>query len=362
MGKAMNYTIQAQNATAVNILRTWLTAVGGSVRTSKTPGFDLTLVRADGTDLEIQVTKRKDETLTGEGIQVVAGDLTGRSPQRALEAFYRVTDAAGYNRVRPVDRGAGPVLNEKGNSRKLHYKDEEFLVAIRHTEFRRSVNPGSDRWAKYKVVMEKTAANFMRQNYDLCARHGLTIDDVMQYARCYVVNFCTLYEIPEDQTTWCDNERKCHAYLQDHFTLGRTSSLRAILHKKERSMMPDAETVGICLFGKPDADTEVSPEAEDAPDFDYIGKHCELDTSSASARRASASAKLTQLLEQLPHNQRIELLQTAAANTSFDFVTRREATRQLRLHVAACESCTAKNVRIEEDEDLAGADALGAEE
>jgi hypothetical protein len=363
MKKPTNYTIQSPNATAVNILRAWLRAVGVPVRTSTEDGFDLTVTNILDEDLEVKVAKRADETLSGAGIQVSAGAFTGKKLSAALAAFHTVTDEAGYDRSNPIDRGAEPRLNEKGNPRKLHYKDEEFLVAIRHTEFRRSPNPSEDRWKKYRSPMEKTAAAFLRHNFELCARHGLTNDDLLQYARCYVVNFCARYEIPESETTFFDNERKCHVYLRQRFN----SDLRTILLKKERSTIPDAETVSISLFGKPDGDTEVSPDAEEErTDFDYIAKHCELDLTSASARRASATSKLESLLLSLPHDQRVELLRTAAANTSFDFTTRREAARRLRLHV---ESCTAALCQlpladsgIEEDEELAGADALGAAE
>lgn len=358
MSKAKNYTIQAPNATAVTILRTWLKSVGIPVRTSKAPGFDLTVTNILDEALEVQVTRRKDETLLGPGIQVLAGDFTGKKTSVALAAFHRITDEAGYDRTQPVNRGAEPALNEKGNPRKLHYKDEEFLVAIRHTEFRRAPNPEANRWLKYKATMEKTANGFLRQNFELCARFGLTADDVMQYARCYVVNFCSRYEIPEEETTFFDNERKCFSYLRQRFN----SDLRAILLKKQRSTMPDAETVSIGLFGKTDADPEVSPDTvEEDTDFDYIAKHCELDISSPVARRTSAASKLTELLQQLPHDQRIELLRAASANTSFDTVTRREAMRQLRLHIAGCESC-ASDTGVEEDKDLAGTDALGAAE
>jgi hypothetical protein len=342
MSKAKNYTIQAPNATAVTILRTWLRAVGIPVRTSaKNSGFDLTVTNIVGEDLEVQVTKGKNGVLPGPGIQVVAGDVTGKKTSVALAAFYAITDAAGYDRTKPLDRGAEPVANEKGNPRKLHYKDEEFLVAIRHTEFRRSPNPSDDRWKKYKPTMEKTSNAFMRQNFDLCVRHGLEFDDVMQYARCYVVNFCARYEIPEEETTFFDNERKCFSYLRQRFS----NDLRAILQKKERSTMPDSETVSIGLFGKTDADPEVSPDADEETDFDYVAKHCELDVSSPTARRNSAATKLTWLLAQLPHDQRVELLRNASSNSSFDVTTRREAMRQMRLHKAACVSCTAGNAR-----------------
>lgn len=363
MSKKQNYTVQAPNATAVNLLRSWLAAVGITARASKVAGFDLCVTTVTGTDLEVQVTKRPDETLPGAGIQVVAGALTGRSPRAALEAFWRVTDAAGYERRQPVDRGAEALLNANGNTRKLHYKDEDFLVTIRHTQFRRSPNPSDDRWTKYKDAIEKTSAAFLRSNFELCARNGLAVDDIMTFARCFVVNFCAQFEIPEEQTTFCDNERKCYQYLKQNLFLDEKSSLRAMLLKKERSTLPDVETVAIGLYGRVDADTEVSPEAEEEEvDYDYVRKHCELDTSSPAARKASAASKLAELLSSLPHAQMVEVLTNTAKNERFDFTTRKEAARQLRLHAIQCDSCLPGDAGVEEDEDLAGADAASTEE
>jgi hypothetical protein len=360
MSKKQNYTVQAPNATAVNLLRSWLTAAGISSRSSKSPGFDLVVTTATGADLEVQVSKTCN--LLGAGTYVSAAALTGRSPSAALKAFHDLTDVAGYDRRQPINRGAGGALNEKGNTRKLHYKDEDFLVTIRHTQFRRSPNPPESRWAKYKAVIEKTSAAFFRKNFDLCVRNNLTVDDVMTYARCYVVNFCGQFEIPEEQTTSCDNERKCFEYLKQNLFLDGASSLRAMLLKKERSTLPDAETVSISLFGTVDADTEVSPDVEgEEVDYDYIAKHCELDVSSPTKRKESAASKLGELLKSLPHDQMVELLRNAASNTSFDFVTRKEAARQLRLHSQSC-SCDASDVGVEEDEDLAGSDSLSTEE
>jgi hypothetical protein len=358
MSKAKNYTIQSPNATAVNILRSWIRAAGIPVRSSKVPGFDLTVTRDGGSELEVQVTKRKDETLPGDGIQVLASDITGRSLALCTAAFYRVTDAAGYERRNPVQRGGAIELNEKGNPRKLHYKDEEFLVSIRHPQFRRSPNPSADRWVKYGTIIDKASSAFFRSNFELCARQGLAVDDIKTYARCFTVNFCARHEIPEEETTHDDNERLLTASLKQKF-----ANWRDVLLKKERSTLPDAETVNIGLFGRPDADTEVSPEVEDEIDYDYIAKHCELDTSTPTKRKESAAAKLVELLGSLPHDQMVELLKNAAANPNFDFTTRKEAARQLRLHSEECGSCLpSDDAGIEEDEDLAGADALSADE
>jgi hypothetical protein len=324
MFETKSYAPQARNATSVNILRSWIAAVGIPVRPSSVPGFDLSVTQKDGGTIEVQVCMRSDETMPGEGIQVLAKDITSKRLSTALDAFWRITDAAGYDRRDPLNRGAEPPANEKGNPRKLHYKDEDFLVAIRHTEFRRSPNPTNDKWVKYRSNMEKVACGFHRMYYEVCRRHGLGIDDLMQYARCFVVNFCARYECTNE--VWFDNERKCYRYLQQRF-----KELLTILLKKERSTIPDGETVSLALYGIPNASLD-SVHFENEPeeiDYDYIDKHCELDTSSPAKRRASAAEKLRNLLNQLPNDQRIEVLKNAANSKNLDVAARKEATRLL---------------------------------
>lgn len=363
--RAPNYCVQGRNATAVNILRSWLNAVNIPNKPSGVPGFDLTVAGVNG-EVEVQVCLRPDETMTGEGIQVLAGEVTGKKSAKALAAFHKITDAAGYPRQKPVDRGVEPELNEQGNPRKLHYKDEEVLVAIRHNEFRRAPNPPKNRWEQYRLTMEKTSWAFLRLNFELCARHGLGIDDLLSYARCWTVNFCAGYETPTP--VYCDNERKLYAYLRQRFAF----DLRPILLKKERSMLPDAETVSLALYGRPDPSdgfpgsvrgeplTPAQEEVEEI-DYDYIARNCELDTSSPKARRESAAKKLGELLSALSHDRMVEVLKETAASTFFDFVTRKEASRQLRLHATSCGSCDLGR-GPQEDEELAGDDAPSVEE
>lgn len=371
MYKTGNYTPQAPNATAVNVLRSWLTAVGIRSSRSTVTGFDLAVRCQDGSELEVQVTKRQDETMPGAGIQVLAGDITGKKLQRALDAFWRVTDAAGYERQAPIDRGPEPAPNAQGNPRKLDYHDEPFLVTIRHTEFRRSPNPSSDCWRKYHKVLNQVVWNFLRMNVELCMRQGVEFDDVMSYARCCLVSFVARHEIPEDEVTCHDNERKATSYLQQRLYLDTSSSLRVILVKKERSVMPDPQTVAVGLFGNPRADIEISPEPletdEDGDvidnDFDinYFDRKCELDVSSPTKRRTSAAIKLQQLLDEMPHDEMIGVLWETMENEHCDSTTRREAGRQIKLHYQKCESCRlAGDAPVDEDEDLPGSDALGS--
>lgn len=355
MTSKVNYAIQARNATAVNILRAWLGAVDITHRPSEKPGCDLTVTGQDGTELEVQVLLPGDPPADG-AIHVKARDFTGKRAERALEAFYAVTDAAGYPRQEPLDRGAGPAKNEQGNPRKLHYRDDDFLVAVRHTEFRRSPNPPAERLKFYKSTMEKTAWRFFNLNYGLCVRNSLGVDDLLQYASCWVVNFIARYETQVE--VHHDNERKCYRYLQQRFN----TDLKGVLLKKERSALPDAQTVSIGLYGRPDIDGEVSPDPSDVYvraldggsdsiddmeplDLKYLERHQELDLRTPETRQASAAAKLQELLGSLPHERLVEVLRETVENRAFDIGTQREAARQLRIHVQGCDRAECVAIR-----------------
>jgi hypothetical protein len=335
MFSMMPYAEQPRNATAVNVLRSWLTAIGVTHKPSKVRGCDICVDRRDGGVLEVQVVMGEEEKNLEGAVRVRAHEITGKASQKKLDAFWRVTDAAGYERKRPVDRGQEPELNEQGNPKKLHYRDDFDLVAFRHTETRWSPDPDDSKWVQYKPTMEKVSWGFLKMNSKLCERVKFDIDDVMQYARMWLINYCARYEVPNP--VHFDNERKCYRYLQQRFN----NDLRSLLLKKLRSTTPDAETVSIALFGTPDADPEVSPDgAEEEIDQDYIERHCELDTSTPQARRRSATAKLKELLEELPHDQLVDTLQRTAANESLDWTARKEAGRWLNAHEKGCKECS----------------------
>lgn len=334
MFSMMPYAEQPRNRTAINVLQSWLTAIGATHSPSKVKGCDISVDKREGGSVEVQVALGEEVEKVEGAVRVLAGEITDKSPQKKMDAFWRVTDAAGYDRKRPVDRGPDPELNERGNPKKLHYRDEFDLVAFRHTELRWSPDPDDKKWKQYKPTVEKVSWGFYKMNSRLCERFLLSSEDLMQYAYVWLVNYCARYEVPNP--IHFDNERKCYRYLQQRFN----NDLRELLLKKLRSTTPDAETVSIALYGKPDADPEVSPdpEAEDV-DEDYVARHCELDTSSEDARRRSAASKLKELLDELPHDQLVDTLQRAAGNESLDWTARKEAVRWMKAHEKTCAEC-----------------------
>lgn len=339
MATSAPYMIQSGNATAVNILRSWLQAVGIPCTVGK-DAIDLYVGHVIGGSIKVAVL-REGKAPAGADIVIEAHEMTGKRVEKALEAFYRVTDAAGWDRRQPVNRGEAPVANEKGNPRKLNYKNEEFLVGIRHTEFRRSPNPPPDRWQQYKKTMDVVVRSFWNYpgNEAFFRRQGFERQDLMQYARCFVVNFCGRYETATP--LYCDNERKLHIYLRQRFV-----DLLDMLRRKSVNASLDRDTFVISIFGDPNWHSGKDMFEEDV-DEEYVERHRELDVTTARRRRNSATAKLKELLQQLPHDQLLAKLEETSENDALDITTQKEAERWLKEHRIGCIVCSPSCSRTE---------------
>lgn len=391
MSKQTSYTKRPKHLTSICILRSWLRDVGIKTFLPDAEDHDLQVEKTDGTRL--RVTLRDGE---GVGFRVAAKAFTARRDDVALGALYSVQAAAGYEEKKPSLRDKNVVLNKNGAVRKHHYRDEDFLVVIRHNELRRAPNPPKETWKKYDSVMREAVWSFMRSLrgkstcYDICLRHGYEMSDLLSYARLYVINFVGRSEI--ENPTDDDNEKLCYKYIQQRLR----NDFLSVLLKKERSVLPDSQTAQIALLGSVNdygievdriedqehggrkKDTRTVPTLGPSVDptdayiavldndeilaigrqLDEADEECleqldefvsqfnlvkprnrVLDISSAVARRRSAAKMLEELLAQMPHDRFVEVLTDTVENVRFDPGARTEATRRLRHHVADCAGC-----------------------
>lgn len=376
-----------KNLVAVNVVRSWLRSLDIPVREGGRPGVDMVVTHADGTDLPVAIAVDEFCPVPEGGVRVMARCVVGRREQDALAAFDQIVEASGRSPQRPFREGPERPLNEQGNPRKLIYRDEEFLVAIRHNEFRRTPNPPHDRWEKYRRAMHWISRSFFFKNYELCRRQLMDLEDVLQYARCLMVNFCSRYErVSYEGDRWdlqTVNDGLFMQYLRQRFT-----GLYQILEKREVSTLPSSgavETIlGVNAMDHHPCPDEVYQLALDNPaelaearavwrgekdgeipdiflrgsvDQDYVARKCELDTSTPEARRKSAKTKLGELLGKMPHDEMMQVLTGVATDPAQDFSARQEAFRQIKKHAKGCSLCE-RGVR--EEEQVASPDAAGA--
>lgn len=151
----------------------------------------------------------------------------------ALEAFHHFTLKYGFGTPNPQNRVGKP-------TKRFSSKNDEFLVGIRHNEFRQSHNCEDAKFAKYKNILINRCNKFWLFNSYICQAYGIEFEDLKQYAMCWLVNFCGMYEDQTDEKAQ-DNYKLLQNYLKQRF-----AELQKILHKKNRSISvskPDYEEV-----------------------------------------------------------------------------------------------------------------------
>jgi hypothetical protein len=174
---------------AANVLKSWLRAVGveSEYRSSNEP-----------------VVVVWDRAFTPNP------EILSRNKALALAAFWEVTDALGLSRQQPFDRGIEPV-DATGAMEKTFYKKDAFVAAIRPTDFRRSPDPTPSQWQRYGRIMKRACSHFLYSKRATCIANGLEFEDILQFGRCYIVNFCNKYEMALVDVS--DNERLFSSYV-----------------------------------------------------------------------------------------------------------------------------------------------------
>lgn len=331
------YAPVTKNASAVARLSAWLTAVSIQHTTSGKPGWDLTVHSQEGKEVKVAVSMVPTDTFDAEVVVLHGKKLTGKGKAMNFAEFHLLTEALGYGKPIPVDRGEDPAT-------KLHFNDNFELVSMRHMQFRRAPNPSKAELDKYSNTIRLATMNFFRTNESLCRVHMVEIDDLKTYAMVwttnYLGNFKVLNPIADDE-----NDKKLHVYLKQCF-----SEFRAMLFKKGRNTLPEPDTALICTYGHTvdenagaerfTTDLRETFDAEDRQKIaEYQTRRNKLDLATPSKRKQSASDLLSSLLSELPHDELVSRLSSAAENHKIHIDARREANRQLRAHVESCEEC-----------------------
>lgn len=178
--------------------------------------------------------KGKSESFQIEIDDANAGELTG-SLDRAMPAFWLVTERAGYGRPEVVQRGEAP----KG----VRYKDDPEMVAMRHREFRQVANLPAHVYENthYKKIITWYCTKFYRANLYLCQASGYEVEDIKTYAWLYLTNFYGRWRHLDRETfgeAGYGNGKMFCSYLQQRLY----SDLKPLLVRKARSIVIDAET------------------------------------------------------------------------------------------------------------------------
>jgi hypothetical protein len=133
--KITGYQKEAKNAKALTQVKSWLKAALINVGKPSIEGCDLSVQKADGGVMDIKVgITAADSRPAADHLFVLASELAHRAKPVAIRAFHAITEAAGYGKPLPINRGVDPV-------KKLSFEDNFELVGMRHKEFRKVPEP-----------------------------------------------------------------------------------------------------------------------------------------------------------------------------------------------------------------------------
>ena len=119
--------------------------------------------------------------------------------------------------------------------KKLSISDNDFLVAIRHNDFKKAVlakNVKEEDFKRYQPVLNSKVQLFWNTNYRLCQSMSISKQDLKQYANCWLVNWVGLHETDRPEV---ENKKLFHVYLRQRFI-----RLKSIMDRKLRTSDLDA--------------------------------------------------------------------------------------------------------------------------
>jgi hypothetical protein len=320
---------------ALKQLKTWCQAVGIGVEKRNATG--LVVRDASGTERNVHIVLGAAGLPEG-ALLINASDLTSRNLKDAFEAFKVLQRELGFTPKAPVNRGKLP-------DHKLANGEDPHLTAFRHTTFRRAPNPGEEKFAVYKDVMERACRRFYRLNMVKCDDHMLTPDgDLMTHAMVWMTNFCAVAEMDDKPQT--ENEKLLYTYLMQRF-----DEFQQLLGAKERNELPKLDDAYIGTRGRTyDYSNKASWEGEDPrigqdEDEGESGEFIDMSTAEGRAvvraRAAASNGELADRLGALGHDKMVSVLTQAAANDRIHPDARAEAQKRLDKHVEGCAGCKA---------------------
>jgi hypothetical protein len=330
--------------------------IGYKLGTGETP--DMLVRRArGGLGLMVKVVLADSMGLhrRGRELQVLAPEITSQHRGTADAAFGAITDAAGYGSLSAINRGAEAPI-PPGRKTNRPYGDDPDRVIFRERVFRLVANPTHQVYKQMDGVIMTCCRFFFQKNENLCLQLAFDLLDLKTYAQVWTANFWSTDRVLNPKKD--ENERLLYTYLRQRFAEMYTQMRDA----RSRNTVADKQSILIGLgiehildsdgFSdrQRDGSYEMKAVRYDEPVIDeeaeanmeaWQKSHTILDTSTEKKRRTSAATLLAKNLAALPHETLLRTLTDAAESRFLCPDTRKEAQRQLDLHVKKCSACTA---------------------
>lgn len=238
-------------AQGLHILKSYLNAVSIAFRPVEdcTTSIQVQAKSGEWVNVWVGTTGRYVPAIT-----VNPEEITSYEFEKAVYAFWTVTDATGHGTPLPVDRG-----EKKG---RVSYLDEEGfeLAYMRHTLFRRSPNRTEEELAPFMPTVKSASKRAFFKWNSIFVGMGFETDDLINVGRVYLVSFLHHYAYETDQTKQI---RLFTAYLNQRY-----GEFAKICYKKAQNAtcLPSQVKSGPIATGS------------DGEEIDYIDTYAEAET------------------------------------------------------------------------------------
>jgi hypothetical protein len=259
---------------ATHILKSYLQSL--RIPYTSTEEADLVVYSKSGSHVGVSFSNRPG------AVQVNAADLLSPDLERICSAFHTVTEAAGYGRPTPVDRGAAP-------QGKISYHDDFELVYLRHQILRRTPTPADMTVVEELLPYIKRAATkaFFRFKTVLLPM-GFSEADLINIGRVHTLSYLHNYADTKDSTS---NIKLFTEFLNQRFAeLAKVAAKKALNATCTTRL---TERLPHDLHTAPDSYSHFaqSLEDEDAVSADEEYEEGEYDLVAADGSKAALAVK-----------------------------------------------------------------------
>lgn len=319
-------SMKLKESRALTILVGWLDAVKVPYRLDVAADRDLTVG-----EVPVKIVSGQPTT----GTTICADDLTAPLG-KALKVFWTITEAAGFGKPEPVDRGTRRCMRchqemvmeatvcpnlecRADRPDRVKFEDAPELVGFRHREFRRVANLPSSVYADddYRRIMEWYCHKFYRNNIKLCQNMAFDVCDLETYAMIYLTNFHGMWR--KINAPKGENGKMFCSYLQQRFY----SDLLPLMKRKAANVLVDEETVNLGL------------DIHHVQQYTGSGDSGEL---SLCAVKNESDIDIWSEIEELDHDQVLTTLRSQFMGTKENDV-RKAAMKLLGQHWVDCLTC-----------------------
>lgn len=193
-------------------------------------------------------------------IKLDAESITSYELPKALGALHLVTEAAGYGKPQPVDRGVAP-------AGRVNYLDNYEDVYLRHSTFRRSPNKTEADLAPYMKVIKGCARRALHRWRKVWQAMGFGENDLVNIGMVHTITFLHLYSYAEQEI---DNIKLLTSFLNQRLGEDAKTTYKKALNA---TCLPQAVQSSAMIANGGDEETSYidvfAESAEASPDEEY---------------------------------------------------------------------------------------------